>query len=73
MKKDPLIYLDHILSCVQKIKSYTLNLTETDFLQNALIQDAVIRNLEIIGEATKSFRLNFANSTHKLNGRRLPE
>ncbi|MFC5192706.1 DUF86 domain-containing protein [Algoriphagus aquatilis] len=53
MKKDPLLYLQHILSCIEKIKEYTHGFTESDFLQKPVVQDAVIRNLEIIGEATK--------------------
>lgn len=59
MQKDPLLYLEHILSSIQKIKSYTENLKEDDFLQNTLVQDAVIRNLEIIGEATKKLSPEF--------------
>jgi uncharacterized protein with HEPN domain len=63
MKKNPIIYLEHILDCINKIESYAGNLSEDDFLKNTLVQDAVIRNLEIIGEATKkldeSIRLKY--------------
>lgn len=51
--KDDLAFIEHILLCIKKIQDYTGNLTEKDFNNNELIQDAVIRNLEIIGEATK--------------------
>lgn len=54
MQKDPLIYIGHILDCILKIKKFTLNISEGEFLKNDLIQDAVIRNLEILGEATKN-------------------
>jgi len=51
MKSDKL-YLQHILECIMKIEEYTLEGKHT-FYESTMIQDAVIRNLEIIGEATK--------------------
>ena len=54
MKKDPLIYIEHISTCISRIKEYTGDIDEDGFLKNNLIQDAVIRNFEIIGEAVKS-------------------
>jgi len=59
MLKDPIIYLGHILACIQRIMSYTVNLKEDDFLKNPLVQDAEIRNFEIIGEATKKLSTEF--------------
>ena len=52
MKKDPRVYLAHILECVEKIERYTGGGRE-EYMREPLIQDAVIRNLEIIGEAAK--------------------
>jgi len=51
--KDDLAFIEHILLCIEKIQDYTRSLTEKDFNNNELVQDAVIRNIEIIGEATK--------------------
>ena len=51
--KDDLAFIEHILLCIDKIQEYTKNLTAQEFNNNELIQDAVIRNIEIIGEATK--------------------
>jgi len=51
--KDDLAFIEHILLCIDKIQEYTKNLTAQDFNNSELIQDAVIRNIEIIGEATK--------------------
>jgi uncharacterized protein with HEPN domain len=51
--KDDLAFIEHILLGIVKIQEYTKNLTAQDFIDNELIQDAVIRNIEIIGEATK--------------------
>ena len=47
-------YLKDILEAINKIEKYTLNLSLEEFIQNELIQDGVIRNLEIIGEAIKN-------------------
>lgn len=46
------VYLLHILECVKKIFDYTSSGKE-QFLSDSKTQDAVIRNLEIIGEAVK--------------------
>jgi uncharacterized protein with HEPN domain len=51
--KDDIAYIDHILLCISKIQEYTKDLQKTDFDKNEMLQDAVIRNVEIIGEATK--------------------
>jgi uncharacterized protein with HEPN domain len=51
--KDNLSFIEHILLCIDKIQEYTKDLTDEDFNNSELIQDAVIRNIEIIGEATK--------------------
>lgn len=46
-------FIKHIPGAIERIESYTEGLSETDFMNNFLIQDGVIRNLEIIGEASK--------------------
>jgi uncharacterized protein with HEPN domain len=45
-------YLEHILEAIHKISSYTADGRDA-FMGNAMAQDAVLRNFEIIGEATK--------------------
>jgi uncharacterized protein with HEPN domain len=52
MKKDT-IYLHHILDAIERIEEYTLELSFNEFMENYLVQDGVIRQIEIIGEATK--------------------
>ncbi len=56
--KDNKLYLTHILECIEKIDSYTSS-GEKEFMKSTLLQDAVIRNFEIIGEATKNLSLDF--------------
>ena len=48
MKTD-IAYIEHILLCIKKIEEYTKELDRNGFSENELIQDAVIRNIEIIG------------------------
>ena len=51
MHRDPRLYLDDILEAIDKIRDYTSRMDYTAFSKDAKTQDAVIRNLEIIGEA----------------------
>ena len=44
----------HILDCINNIEKYTRSVTKEEFFSNFMIQDAVVRNLEIIGEASKN-------------------
>jgi len=57
--KDDLTYIEHINECVDKIKRFTSQLTREDFNSNEMVQDAVIRNIEIIGEAAKQISDQF--------------
>jgi uncharacterized protein with HEPN domain len=59
MKKDPKIFLNHILESIGEIEKNVRPLSEDEFLANTTIQDAVIRRLEIIGEATKNLPKSF--------------
>lgn len=52
MTKDPRVYLAQILECGDRITSYTTK-GKAAFLADRLVQDAVIRNFEVIGEAAK--------------------
>lgn len=61
MKEDRL-YLEHILQSVNRIIKYTKELSEKDFDTDDMAQDAVIRQLEIIGEATKRLSKEFRES-----------
>lgn len=54
-------YLAHILEAIERIDRYTDDMIEVTFLENQLIQDAVIRNLEIIGEASHNIERHHPN------------
>ena len=53
MTKDAFVYVHHMLDAVKAIEAYTKGMGREDFLKNKMIQDAVMRNLEIMGEAAK--------------------
>ena len=53
MKHDNSVYLKHILDAINMIESYVGHVTESHFMDESLLQDGVIRQLGIIGEATK--------------------
>lgn len=49
-------YLDHILKAIERIGRYAADMDEAAFLSSELVQDAVIRNIETIGEAANSIQ-----------------
>ncbi|ODV12165.1 MAG: hypothetical protein ABT20_04370 [Rubrivivax sp. SCN 70-15] len=49
-------YLGHILKAIERIDRYTADMDEVAFLNSELVQDAVIRNIEIIGEASNNIQ-----------------
>ena len=54
MKKDPKIFLVHVLESIEAIEEYTKNLTKKEFAENRQAQDAVICRIQVIGEAIKN-------------------
>ncbi len=58
MKKDPKILLFDVLDSIEK---YTKNISEDKFFDNLQTQDAVVRRIEIIGEAVKNLPVSFKN------------
>jgi uncharacterized protein with HEPN domain len=52
-------YLAHILEAIQRIEEYVSDMDQVAFLGNKLVQDAVIRNFEIIGEASNNIEKHF--------------
>jgi uncharacterized protein with HEPN domain len=53
MKTDQSAFLHHILDAIVKIEKYIQGIDEEAFKINDLVQDGVIRQIEIIGEAVK--------------------
>ena len=51
-------YLSHMIKAIERIFRYTDQIDEATFLKNEMAQDAVIRNIEIIGEASHNIEQN---------------
>ncbi|MEK9165251.1 MAG: DUF86 domain-containing protein [Patescibacteria group bacterium] len=54
-------YIKHILDAIVAIEKHMSAVNYEDFFENKLVQDAVIRELEIIGEASKRLSIDFKN------------
>jgi len=54
MSRDEKIFLQDIVLCCEKISKYIENLTLEQLIEDSKTYDAVVRNLEIIGEAAKN-------------------
>lgn len=61
MKKDDSIFLKHMLDAINLIEEYLRDKDYDEFKNNRMLQDAVIREIEIIGEATKNLSMAFRN------------
>ena len=54
MPRDYEVYLEDILQAITKIRKYTAGLSPAAFAGDTKTLDAVVRNLEVIGEAAKT-------------------
>ena len=61
MKNDQL-YIGHILDSIERIREYVAGRGRADFLEDRMLQDAVVRQLEIIGEASRRLSDEFKRS-----------
>ncbi|HLD58734.1 MAG TPA: DUF86 domain-containing protein [archaeon] len=59
MNRSPDFLLNDILEAIERIESFSKGLSEESFLENELKQSAIIRQVEIIGEAAKSLPKEF--------------
>src|SRR5271157_2373672 len=59
MTKDDEVYIRHIQEDIQLIEQYSHHLKYSKFLEDKLIQDGIIRRLEIIGEAVRNLSEEF--------------
>jgi len=71
MKRDK-AYLKHILETISNIDKFVEGLTKEEFFENVEKQYAVLRGLEIIGEATKNLSRELRTKIARSPGERLP-
>jgi uncharacterized protein with HEPN domain len=68
--RDDRLYLSKIVECIERIQLYTKARHEV-FMKTEMIQDAAIRNLEIIGEATKQLSQNLKQNYPDIQWRQI--
>jgi uncharacterized protein with HEPN domain len=68
-EKSFVFYFEDILESIEKIHRYLGEASFDEFLENEMLIDAVIRNLEIIGEAAAHMILKFPLNIPKSNGK----
>lgn len=71
MHRDSRLYLDDILEAVASIREYTADLNYAAFSEDRKTQDAVIRNLEIIGEAAGHLPEDMYSSAPEIEWRKI--
>ena len=59
MKKESLVFIEHILENIDEIESFVKEVSKESFLENKEKQYAIIRAIEIIGEAVKNLPNSF--------------
>ena len=59
MKKDDTVYLRHILDSINSVEQYLEGISIETFMKDKLIQDGIIRRLEIIDEASRNISQTF--------------
>jgi uncharacterized protein with HEPN domain len=59
MTKDPQIFLQHIMESIEQIEDYLVDVLKEEFMDSSRLQDAVLRRIEIIGEAVKNIPDDF--------------
>ena len=68
--KDPFVFINHIYDAIQDINKYKKSVSDLkEFVEDQKTQDAVIRKLEIIGEATNNISTEFQNFHPEVNWR----
>ncbi len=61
MKKDPLIFINHILESIANIENFSKGITKDELPKSVLKQYAIVRAIEIIGEAVKNIPKDFTS------------
>ncbi len=67
MKRDTGLFIEDILSSISNIEIFTRGVNKEKFMKDGLIQNAVIRQLEIIGEAVKNVPQSFREKYPKIS------
>lgn len=67
----PEVYLRDILNSINKVQNYSENMSYKEFKEKEMVQDAIVRNLEIIGEAVKNIPADIREEYPDLEWRKI--
>lgn len=70
-EKDNLVYIKHILDAIHRIEEYTEKMELDDFMNNDLVQAGTVREIEIIGDATKRLAQEFRKKYQDIPWRKI--
>jgi uncharacterized protein with HEPN domain len=71
LQPEDITYLRHILDAIARIESYVVDVDQARFETTPLIQDAVVRQVQIIGEATKRLSNDLRTSSNAVPWRNI--
>lgn len=66
MSKDDTVHLKQIIRAIDQIDSYTRGMSESEFFSRSMVQDAVLRQIQVIGEAANCISVEFQGEHPKL-------
>ena len=69
--KSDLVFIEHILESINAIGGFSENLNREELSLNRLKQSAIVREIEIIGEAVKNISDNLKNTHKKIEWREI--
>lgn len=69
--RDIILFLKDILESIEMIETYAGTKNYDEFIQNNIISDAVVRRLEIIGEASKNIPKDIREKYRKIPWRKI--
>ena len=66
MDKEDAVYLQYMLDAIEQLERYTRGMSESEFTSRPMVQDASVRQIEVVGEAAKNVSAEFQNLHPKL-------
>lgn len=69
--KEDLPFIEHILDSINAIESFSKNMKKEKLISNRLKQSAIVREIEIIGEAVKNISENLKNKHREIEWREI--
>ena len=66
MNNGDAVHLRYMLDAIEQLERYTRGMSESEFFSRPMVQDAVARKIEIVGEAARNVSIEFQGLHPKL-------